>query len=132
MPDLNIRNVPLELIAELKSTAALSGETLRDFCIEILRRKGVGDERRKVRSGVAGDRKSEVCHVWGESDRKRAPLDNRKQVDREIATSEPGPDAGPGGDAEAVVERKCPCGAVLVPWGPSQMRCRECSRNFPV
>lgn len=36
MADLNIRNVSPELIAKLKSNAALNGCTLRDYCIIVL------------------------------------------------------------------------------------------------
>lgn len=36
MADLNLRNISPELIAKLKSNAALNGCTLRDYCIIVL------------------------------------------------------------------------------------------------
>ena len=50
MTDLNIRNVPPELLAKLKSDAALNRETLRDWCIDLL--GGKGHEREAVAVSV--------------------------------------------------------------------------------
>jgi len=46
--DLNIRNAGKDLIAALKSEAALVGKTLRDYCLEILESRDIQNKKAKM------------------------------------------------------------------------------------
>lgn len=105
--DLNLRNVPDELVKAIKVEAAGRGVTLRELCLEKLSSEGT----------TAPVKRSE-----GESEPVQVAVRVR-EPEREVAKERPDPAAN-----EKL--RPCDrCGGATVEWGP-QRRCMKCCINY--
>ena len=152
MNALNIRNMPPELMAKLKTQAHKSKMTLHDYCVHALASAThttivkVIRERKKVRrkparKAVSKKKKTEKRPVKSapvESGKEKQPTGERVQETARMGQqSRSGPDlhrssvAPPiANAAPKAAKQNCPrCGTKLVPWGP-MMRCKVCEQNY--
>ena len=143
--DLNIRNAGKDLIAALKSEAALAGKTLRDYCLGILHARAInqrvalpdgttapylqmnepgltmGIERHDpVTVTVCGADLSKPEVAQAVTDVAEAAIAALKVEALTTASELPKP-----------VTHRCPrCDSKLVPWGTKVWRCVKCARNY--
>jgi predicted Zn-ribbon and HTH transcriptional regulator len=100
-----------------------------------VRGKAVGDEvRPDTRGDAIGEEVRDGGRVVAGGKRPQGIYGDHRKAVRGVAAVEPGPDAGAGGDAKTVKRSVIYCpwcgGTVVVPWGPGQVRCEGCGRNF--
>ena len=151
MADLNLRNVPEEIIRSLKVDAAAENTTLRELCLRRLVPDGGESWKPQTITGEPITRKEKKPIVTDRAKRQRfvthvtdvTPVTEEKMITSAKQACDHhaiGEDEKPiAREAEKLADSeksakagRCPkCDGPTIPWGPMR-RCPKCLQNWPV